>query len=148
MSEKMRAGKIRDFLVEVKTPEGVELIKITSEDVDQIMSCALETECIYYWCHKVRPIEGHYMGRYVSEHLSYGGALKLFDAEEEDVTYFLNVSKLAWGIKKYIETGNKPYNILTEEKEGGFKQLDPSMIDGAVADIIVQYAAIGDYIYA
>ena len=56
---------------------------ISNEDIDDIMSAALDGG-ITYWCGKAEVV-GDYLGEYASEQISRRGALKLFDLESDDV---------------------------------------------------------------
>ena len=113
-------------------------IKIAQEDIDDIMSAALEGG-INYWCEKAE-VNGDYLGEYASEQISRGGNLKLYDSEDDKV-YTLTREKLLEGIRKYLADPNKPYDILDGNT------LDCCMVDAVVADMMIQYAIFGDLIY-
>ena len=113
-------------------------VSITQEDIDDIMSTALEGG-INYWCKKVE-VDGDYLGEYASEQISRGGNLKLYDSEDDKV-YKLTREKLVEGVRKYLADSNKPYNILDENS------IDCCMVDAEVADMIIQYAVFGYVIY-
>lgn len=114
-------------------------IKVTQEDIDDIMSAALEGG-ICYWCCKAEVV-GEYLGEYASEQISRGGTLKLYDSEDDEV-YELTREKLFEGIKKAYAGG---YFAEYEWCDG--KELDCCQIDAEVADAIVQLALFGDVIY-
>lgn len=121
-------------------------LKVTQEDMDDIMVSALEGG-INYWCCRAEVVGGKYLGEFASEQIGRGGSLRLYDMEE-DTTYILNEDKLLYGIKRYIEEGNKPYDILCEAVDSdGYKRLECGMIDAIVSDIIIQYAVMGEVVY-
>lgn len=114
-------------------------IKVTQEDIDDIMCSALEGG-ICYWCWKAEVV-GDYLGEYASEQISRGGTLKLYDSENGE-KYWLDRDKLLKGIKKAYEDG---YYADYEWCDG--KTLDCCMVDAEVADVIVQLALFDDVIY-
>ena len=114
-------------------------IKVTSENIDDIMATALEGG-ITYWCCKAEVV-GEYLGEYASEQISRGGELKLYDAEDDEV-YTLTQEKLLYGIKLAIE--NRYYN---EYDWYNANELDCCQIDAMVADAIIQCALFDDVIY-
>ena len=114
-------------------------IKVTQEDIDDIMCAALEGG-ICYWCCKAEVV-GEYLGEYASEQISRGGTLKLHDSEEDEV-YELTRDKLLKGIKLAYGGGY----FAEYEWCDGFV-LDCCQIDAEVADAIVQLALFDDVIY-
>ena len=78
---------------------------ITNEDIDDIMSSALDW--ISYWCEKVEVV-GDYLGEYASEQISRGGELRFYLVEaitDNDPEYFsLNREKLIKGIYAWFST--------------------------------------------
>ena len=52
-------------------------VKYTQENIDDIMSMALEGG-ITYWCGQAK-VKGKYLGNYGSEQISRGGTLYLYD---------------------------------------------------------------------
>lgn len=125
-------------------------VRITQEDIDDIMCTALEGG-INYWCRKAEVV-GEYLGEYGSEQISRGGTLKLHDSEE-DAVYELDKEKLLDGIKMYLEDPEKPYDILESASDSvgcskGEFILDCCMVDAAVADMIIQYALFRTIVYA
>lgn len=115
-------------------------IKVTQEDIDDIMCSALEGG-ITYWCYKVKVV-GDYLGEYASEQISRGGTLLLYDAEEDEV-YDLDLPHLLSGIKQAYE-GN--YFADYEWCDG--KTIDTCQVDAEVADVIVQLALFDEVIYS
>ena len=114
-------------------------VKITQEDIDDIMVSALEGG-INYWCCKAEVV-GDYLGEYASEQISRGGTLKLYDAEEDEV-YELNLDKLISGITKAISEGYfKHYEWYSAT------EIDPCNVDAEVADVIIQLALFDDVIF-
>ena len=114
-------------------------IKVTAEDIDDIMCSALEGG-INYWCCKAEVV-GDYLGEYASEQISRGGTLKLYD-EVEDQVYKLTLEDLLKGIKLAVQ-GN--YYADYEWHNGA--ELDPCQIDADVADVIIQLALFKEVIY-
>lgn len=116
-------------------------IKVTSEDVDCIMTGALEGG-ITYWCDKAEPV-GDYLGKYASEQISRGGKLMLHDFEEGE-EHCLDLGKLLNGIKLWAKN---PVGCNCLEQVDGKLVLDCCNADAAVCDAIIQYALFGDVIY-
>jgi len=114
-------------------------IKVTQEDIDDIMCSALEGG-INYWCNKAEVV-GEYLGEYASEQISRGGALKLYDAEEDEV-YELTLEKLLNGIEKAYDG-----NWFMEYGWCDGAKLDPCQIDAEVADVIVQLALFDEVVF-
>ena len=106
-------------------------INVTQEDVDDIVATALEGG-INYWCRKAEVV-GDYLGEYASEQISRGGTLKLYDSEEDEV-YELTRDKLYEGVN----------SVGCSTGEYG---LDCCMVDAVVADMIIQYAVMGEIVY-
>lgn len=124
-------------------------VAITQEDIDDIVTTALEGG-INYWCRKAEVV-GKYLGEYASEQISRGGVLKLYDIESGDA-YELNKDKLVNGIKMYLEDPEKPYDILEVGQNSvgcskGECILDCCMVDGCVADMIIQYALFKEIMF-
>ncbi len=116
-------------------------IKVTGEDVDDIMTGALEGG-ISYWCDKTEPI-GDCLGRYASEQISRGGKLLLFDFEAGE-KHCLDLEKLLNGIKLWAMN---PVGCNCLEQADGKLVMDCGNADAIVCDAIVQYALFGDVIY-
>jgi hypothetical protein len=115
-------------------------LKVTQQDIDDIMCAALEGG-ISYWCGRAEVV-GEYLGEYASEQISRGGTLKLYDCEDMDEVYELDITKLLNGIKKAYEGG---YYAEYEWCDG--EKLDTCQVDAEVADVIVQIALFGDVVY-
>ena len=124
----------KEFFIEVNMN-----IKVTAEDIDDIMCSALEGG-ITYWCNKAEVV-GDYLGKYASEQIARNGTLKLYDAEEDEV-YELTLEKLLKGIRLAVQ-GN--YYADYDWHDG--TTLDPCQIDAEVADVIIQLALFDDVIY-
>lgn len=65
---------------------------------------------------------------------------------------FLSKDKLLDGIKKYCEDAERPYDIMYEGVNSvgcstGEYGLDCCMVDAVVADMIIQYAVMGEIVY-
>lgn len=114
-------------------------IKVTQEDIDDIMCSALEGG-ITYWCCNAEVV-GDYLGEYSSEQISRGGTLILHDAEEDE-KYELTLDKLLKGIE--IAAIN---NYYSDYEWINGNEIDCCQVDAEVADCIVQCALFGDIIY-
>ena len=116
-------------------------IKVTGEDVDDIMTGALDGG-ITYWCDKAEPV-GDYLGKYASDQISRGGKLMLYDFEAEE-DHCLDLEKLMNGIKLWAKNPVGP-NCL--KQTDGKLVIDCCNADAVVCDTIVQYALFGNVIY-
>lgn len=114
-------------------------VKITQQDIDDIMVSALEGG-INYWCCKAEVV-GDYLGECTSEQISRGGTLKLYDAEEDDV-YELTLDKFIKGITKAINDG-----YFTHYDWYSRTGIDTCNVDAEVADVIIQLALFDDVIF-
>lgn len=110
---------------------------VTDEDIDDIMSAALDGG-ITYWCNQAEAISG-YLGEYASEQISRNGALRLHDGEDDSV-YELTLERFLNGLRLWVE--NERAFALTDSG-----QLDVGDIDALAADAIIQYAIFNDVIY-
>lgn len=110
---------------------------VFDEDIDDIMSAALDGG-ITYWCCKAEVI-GEYLGEYASEQISRGGTLKLYDMEDGTVSE-LTLDKFLIGLRLWIE--NERAFELTDAG-----RLDVGQIDALAADTIIQYALFNDIVY-
>lgn len=139
-------------------------VKVTKEDVLGII-CSAVNGGVGYWA-AVSANDNDYSE--AKKHLvEQGISLKdvcyeevfsqiLFDGKEleitdieKDMTYFLSLNKLNNGIKKAIEEGYySHYNWFIPEGDGfGEWQLETSNVDGAVADIIVQFSLFDEVLF-
>ena len=114
-------------------------IKVTAQDIDDIMCSALEGG-ITYWCCKAEVV-GNYLGEFASEQISRGGTLKLYDAEEDEV-YELTLEKLLKGIKLAIQE-----NYYADYDWCDGTMLDTCQVDANVADVIIQLALFEEVVY-
>lgn len=115
-------------------------IKVTQQDIDDIMCAALEGG-ICYWCGRAEVV-GEYLGEYASEQISRGGTLKLYDCEDMNEVYELDRSKLLKGIKKAFEEG-----YYSEYEWCNGTAIDTCQVDADVADVIVQIAIFDEVVY-
>ena len=114
-------------------------IKVTQQDIDDIMVTALEGG-ITYWCNKATVV-GEYLGEYASEQISRGGTLILYDAEDDN-EYTLDLEKILCGIQQAIDDHwFESYGWYEGE------EIDPCNIDADVADTIIQLAIFNDIIF-
>ena len=125
---------MKEFFVNIERT-----VKVTAEDIDDIMCSALEGG-INYWCCKAEVV-GDYLGEYASEQISRGGALNLYDAEDDEV-YELTLDKLLKGIKGAIDG-----SYYTDYGWADGYILDTCNVDACVADCIIQCALFEDVIF-
>lgn len=114
-------------------------IKVTQQDVDDIMATALDCG-ISYWCYRAEVI-GEYKGVYASDQISRGGLLRLYDREDGG-KYMLSLDGFLNGLKLWIESG-ACYEWGAVENN----KLEVGQIDAVAADSIVQYALFGELVY-
>lgn len=105
---------------------------ITSEDIDDIMCDALESG-IGYWCGRAK-VNGEYLGEYASDQISRGGSLTLYDIEDDDEKYVLDLVKFLNGYRLAIEQG-----YFSGDLDDDY--------DAGTADVIVQLAIFGEVVY-
>ena len=125
---------MKEFKIDV-----IQEIKVTQEDIDDIVCSALEGG-ITYWCRKAEVV-GDYLGEYASEQISRGGVLLLHDAEDDEV-YDLDLPHLLSGIKQAYEG-----NYFADYEWCNGKTIDACQVDAEVADVIVQLALFDEVIY-
>jgi hypothetical protein len=125
---------MKEFFVNIECT-----VKVTAEDIDDIMCSALEGG-INYWCCKAEVV-GDYLGEYASEQISRGGTLKLHDAEEDEV-YELTLEKFLNGIQLAIQ-----HNYFAEYDWCNGNEIDTCQVDAEVSDCIIQLALFDDVIY-
>ena len=96
---------MKTFNIEIKMD-----VKLTQEDIDDIMCSALEGG-ISYWCRKAEVV-GEYLGEYASDQISRGGTLKLYDSEDDEV-YELTIEKLLHGFELWVIGGYDTYGAVS-----------------------------------
>lgn len=116
------------------------IAKVTQEDVDDIMSAALDSHFLQSWRSEVNVV-GRYLGEYASEQISRGGELWFYDIEDESY-YGLTLDKFQKGLEMYLTENNSIVN-----RNGTDVTLDVTMIDEVSADMIIQYALFGEIVY-
>lgn len=141
-------------------------IKITKEDVVDILSSAIGG--IYYWG-EIVPNDWQYEKAkkwlrenaepdYDDGEICYEEVIAqiLFDGKsvtiqdiEDDKEYWLSLSNLSYGIRKAFQGGYcSDYNWLVPDGDGSNKwHLKPDQIDAGVADVIIQFAVLGEIVY-
>ena len=115
-------------------------IRLTTEDVDNIMVSALEGG-INYWCSKAEVVEERRCADWGHEQIARGGALILHDAESDD-KWALNIENFTQGFRLWLENGDDRYGAV-----GGDGTVDAGEIDGEMADLIIQYALFGEVVF-
>lgn len=113
-------------------------VNFTSQDIDDIMVCALEGG-INYWCRQAKVV-GKYLGEYASDQISRGGTLILYDAESSD-KWELTLGKFLNGMKLAVEQG---VGLSFNPADGS---IDTGDIDADAADAIVQLALFGEVVF-
>ena len=124
---------MKTFDIEIKMN-----VKLTEEDIDDIMCAALEGG-ISYWCRKAEVVD-EYLGEYASEQISRGGILKLYDSEDDEV-YELTLEKLLHGFELWVIGGYDTYEAVCNG------EVDTMEIDAEKADQIIQLALFDEIIY-
>ena len=114
-------------------------IELTQENIDDIMVTALEGG-ITYWCSEASPECGELLKEYPSEQISRGGALLLYDFEEEAYRR-LDLEKFLNGFKLWVENGGDQYGAVQGH------EVDCCNIDAGCADAIIQYSLFGEVVY-
>ena len=115
-------------------------VRLTTEDVDNIMVSALEGG-ISYWCSEDEVVEDRRCADWGNEQIARGGALVLHDAESDD-KWELNIEKFTQGFRLWLENGDDRYGAVS-----GDGTVDTCEIDGEMADLIVQYALFGEVVF-
>ena len=114
--------------------------KLTVQDIDDIMVSALEGG-ITYWACKAEVVEEKRCSDWGHEQIARGGALIIHDAESND-KWELTLEKFLNGVKLWLQNGDDRYHAL---QKGG--TLDTCVIDGEMADLIIQYALFGEVVF-
>lgn len=117
---------------------GIE-VKLTEEDIDDIMTSALEGG-ITYWASQAEVV-GKYLKEYGSEQIARGGSLIIYDNESDD-KWELTRDKFLNGVKLLLQNGDDKYGAFKNPEE-----VDCCEIDGEVADWIIQYALFGEVVF-
>lgn len=113
------------------------VVRLTTEDVDDIMVAALEGG-INYWCSEAEVIEEKRVADWGHEQIARGGVLVLHDAESDD-KWELDLEKFTQGFRLWLENGGDEYGAVQ-----GDGSVDCCRIDASCADEIVQYALFGE----
>lgn len=114
-------------------------IKVTQQDIDDIMCAAFEGG-ITYWCYRAEVVGG-YKGKYASEQISRGGKVRLYDSVE-DAVYELTLEDFLNGITKAIEE-----NWYDNYDWHDGSSIDTCNVDAEVADTIIQLALFDEVVY-
>lgn len=116
-------------------------IKVTNQDIDDIMATALEGG-ITYWCDKAEVV-GENLGENASEQIARGGSLRLHLIDDPvNLTRLLTIDMFRKGIQQAIAGG-----WYTEYEWWHCNGIDTCNIDATVADTIIQLALFDDIIY-
>jgi len=124
-----------DFEIEAKIK-----IRLTEENIDDIMTTALEGG-INYWCSKAEVVEDRRVSVWGHEQIARGGMLILHDSETDD-KWELDLKKFLNGIKLWVENELDQYGAIQADGT-----LDCGEIDADIADLIIQYAIFGEQFF-
>ena len=119
--------------------EGSIKVRLTVQDIDDIMVSALEGG-ITYWCNRAEVIEEKRVADWGHEQIARDGMLKLHDYESDEI-YDLTLEKFLNGFKLWLEDGGDIHGAVEDGK------VDCCIIDGPAADSIIQYAIFGELVY-
>lgn len=119
----------------------VRKVYLTDEDIDGIMSCALDGGVTSEWCARVEVVGGKYLGEYASDQISRDGKLCLY-GRESSATWILTRGKLLTGIELAFMDG---YGEDWFDESG---KLDIFNIDANEADTMVQFALFGEVVFS
>lgn len=124
-------------------------VEIDKCDLRDIMITALEGG-ITYWADATKPV-GEWLGKDSCDHVANGGILKIHLTEgaiddSNKTWYEIDKAKLLKGIKMYLDDPETPFGILRDGTCGEC-HLELCEVDGAVADIIIQYALFGEVVF-
>ena len=132
---------MKDMMIAAK-----KMIKVTQDDVDDIVTTALEGG-ITYWCDEAKVV-GDYLGECSSDQISRGGSLMLRVTEPFDDNdtewYKLSLNELLDGIRRFYNDYDD--DIMWDEVDGHI-EIDPSEVDAESADAIVQNALFGEIVF-
>lgn len=119
--------------------EAIIKVKLTQQNIDDIMVSALEGG-ISYWCDEAEVVEEKRVADWGHEQIARGGILMLHDYEAEEV-YELTLDKFLKGFQLWLQDGGDKHGAVEDGK------VDCGEIDGEAADSIVQYALFGELVY-
>ena len=123
-------------------------IKVTDEDVMDIMCSAIEGGIGYWACldNTTKEFEDAPKDEPYSETcakiLLNGGGVWLMDDVDDDVKYLLSLERLLVGIENWFKSGGDKYGAVCIDGT-----LDCGNIDAECADAIIQYALFDDVVY-
>ncbi len=118
-------------------------LKVTDEDIDDIIEKELTHDIVSTWCSKIQP-SGEYLGA-DRQQISLGGTLIFVGKDDDDDKYELTKEKLINGIYQYVcEATDYSFMEIDEFAE---LHIDTTQIDSPDADAIIQYALFGEIIY-
>lgn len=128
----MKNGKVFEVVVG-------RTVKLTVEDIDDIMVSCLEGGVTSCWCSEAEVVEDRRCADWGHEQIARGGALVLHDVEDIDEKWELDLEKFLNGFKLWVEQGLDEYGAV--QKDG---TVDCCQIDAACADEMVQLALFGE----
>ena len=115
-------------------------VKLTQQDIDDIMVAALEGG-INYWAGEAEVIEEKRVADWGHEQIARGGVLVIHDIEDPDEKWELTLEKFLNGFKLGVEDGGDQYGAV----QGS--EVDCCNIDAGCADAIIQFALFGEVLY-
>jgi len=116
-------------------------VRLTSQDIDDIMSALLDGGITAEWCKRVDVI-GQRKGEYASDEISRGNQLSFY-LYDEKAPRTLDLSRFLSGVRLWMEHSGRL--LVSEDNDDAY--IDAGEIDAADADAIVQYALFGELVY-
>jgi hypothetical protein len=131
----------------MKTFEVDATIKLTEEDITDIMVTALEGGIGYWACldNTTPEFEDAPKGEAISETaariLIEGSEIVLIDEEDDYAKYGLTLNKLLAGVKRYVDEGYDQYGAFSPDGN------DLGNLDAEGADAVIQLAVFKELVY-
>lgn len=119
-------------------------VRVTVEDIDDIMCSALEGG-ICYWADAAKVDEDHRASEWGHEQIARGGMLSIHVVEPFDdgkEWYVLTLDKFLRAVNRWLE--NNP-DVLVPEND--WYRIDCGQVDAMRADCIVQLALFGEVVF-
>lgn len=125
-------------------------IHISQEDIDDIMSAAMDGGFMSSWCRRAEVV-GDYLGEYGSDQISRGGTLRLWMWEpfdKNDTKYWdFTLEKFLSGVKQYVDYPENT-DITFFSRDRNRLELDTGNIDAIYSEMIIEYGLWNDQIFA
>lgn len=119
-------------------------LRITNNEIDDIMDYVFNDHVLKNWAKSVE-LHEEQLGFFAHEQISKGGSFVIKPIDDEGGSgYIFNKDSFVKGIKLLIQN-DSPREIVYYD--GFVYRLNFDLIDGCIADVIVQYALFDAYIY-